>query len=143
MTILPPIPMNTTFTGEIEFTSDSPDVAQFSTFEALPHVDLIFSLASECEDSVELMPYQAEGGDYKLMIAIYLTRPDHSRFIIVLKRDDYPNDLADLITAMKSALQRIEVIIPTSDHLRFTMDSLETAKRNIEVFIEKITALKQ
>lgn len=132
--------MPTYFIGEMEFLNDEPNIEAFSSFATLPNVDLVYELASTCSDSVELMPYQAEGGDFKIMIAIYLDKIDQNkRLIVVLFREKYPQDLNGLKVAIQNALTRLNKLKSKSEKLQFQPDSLLTAERNLEKFLDKIS----
>jgi len=132
--------MSTYFIGEMEFLNDEPNLEAFSSFADLPNVELVYKLASTCSDSVELMPYQAEGGEFKLMIAIYLDRVDQdTRLIVVLFREEYPKDLAAFKVSIERALKRLAKLKTRSDDLQFEKDSLLTAERNLERFLDGIS----
>lgn len=132
--------MSTYFIGEMEFLSDEPILENFSSFAKLPHVDLVYQLASTSSDSVELMPYQAEGGGFKLMIAVYLDKiPTGTRLIVVLFREEYPQDLNGLKVSIQRALKRLSKLKANSVALEFQEESLFIAERNLEQFLKKLS----
>ncbi|MGA2973028.1 MAG: hypothetical protein ABSE39_10490 [Candidatus Bathyarchaeia archaeon] len=126
-----------TFLGEMELTTDRPDMKDFQSFESLSNVKAIQHLAVKFTGEAELMPYQKEGESPKLLVSIYLRPKDRKgRVIVVLVRQDYPEDMMNLKTVVRKALARLEALIPSAGN--FDGDSLEGAQRTLSKLLAEI-----
>jgi len=59
----------------------------------------------------------------------------------VLFRENYPQNLNDLKASIQRALKRLDTLKLKSNELQFQNDSLLTAQRNLEQFLNRIPAL--
>lgn len=124
--------MNTglTFLGELELSQDQLQDPAFAEFDRLPQVDFIQSLANEFAGVIELMPYQKDGEEMKLLVSVYLQpRNSLGKVIAVLIRDRYPKDSKELQHLVVCALNRLislEVIAA-----RFEKGSIQLAQENL------------
>lgn len=126
-----------TFLGEMELTTDRPQMRDFQSFGSLPNVKVIEQLAAKFSGEAELMPYQKEGESLKLLVSIYLRPKDRKgRVILVLVRQDYPEDTISLKAVVRKALARLEALIPSTGN--FDGDSLKAAQRTLTKLLAEI-----
>jgi hypothetical protein len=126
-----------TFLGEMELTTDRPQMRDFQSFGSLPNVKVIEQLAAKFSGEAELMPYQKEGESLKLLVSIYLRPKDRKgRVILVLVRQDYPEDTINLKAVVRKALARLEALVPSAGN--FDGDSLEAAQRTLTKLLAEI-----
>ncbi len=120
-----------TFLGELELAQDQLQDPGFAAFDELPQVDFIRDLAAEYAGVIELMPYQKDGEEMKLLVSVYLQPRGHSgKVIAVLIRDRYPRDPFEFQQLVVNATNRLASLSALAD--RFEPGSIQSAREQLD-----------
>lgn len=128
-----------TFLGELELSQGQLQNRAFADFDRLPHIELIRSLAKEFSGIIELMPYQKDGDEMRLLVSVYLQpRSSTGKVIAVLLREPYPQDVPGLVKTVENALQRLYSLGVIAD--RFEEKSIQTSEEYLKALSSRIRA---
>ncbi len=120
-----------TFLGELELVQDQLQDPAFAEFDRLPQVDFIRSVADEFAGVIELMPYQKDGEEMKLLVSVYLQpRNNSGKVIAVLIRGRYPKDVQELQQLVVNASNRLSSLDGIAG--RFEAGSIQSAQENLD-----------
>jgi hypothetical protein len=119
-----------TFLGELELVQDQLQDSGFAAFDELPQVDFIRMVAAEFAGVIELMPYQKDGEEMKLLVSVYLQpRGNPGKVIAVLIRDRYPRDPLELQQLVVNATNRLASLGAIAG--RFEPESVQSAREQL------------
>jgi hypothetical protein len=131
------MPAQRTFLGEIELVDNLELTQEFGDFETLPNVNLVWELAREFSDRVEIMPYQKAGDIARILVSVYLELIRGRGIIIaVLARDPYPQDRASLRTMIRDSLLRLGQM--TRFGQRYAAGSIERSREALVDLLERL-----
>lgn len=119
-----------TFLGEIELGEGAD--ANLSDFQTLPNIQKINSTAQQYQGRVEIMPYQKQGEEVKLLVSVYLEQVEvRGKIIAVLIREPYPNDLGGLKILLERAKSRAVTLRTLTSHKSVSIDEAEADLQEI------------